>query len=60
MEVFRELDHFHKLSFAAYDNSVSKATVNVSMPVRRAFHRLHGHQAHFVQEAIHLKQRRSD
>ena len=60
MEAFRELDEFHKLSFAAYDNFVSMATVNVSMPVRRAWYRLHGHQAHFVQEAIHLKQRRSD
>lgn len=60
MEAFREADQFHKLSFAAYDNFVSKAAVNVSMPVRKACHRLRGHQAHFVQEAIHLKKRRSD
>lgn len=57
---FREADQFQKLSFAAYDNFVSKAAVNVSMPVRKAWHRLRGDQGLFLQESLHHKTRRSD
>jgi hypothetical protein len=59
-EAFRSAAEFYRLSLIAYDNCLSKATVNVSMPGRMAWHRLRGHEPHFLQKALHFKKRRSD
>jgi hypothetical protein len=59
-DAFRSAEEFYRLSLVAYDNFLSKATVNVSMQMRMAWHRLRGDQAHFLQEALHLKKRSSD
>ena len=49
---FPTMEKLYRVAMAAHDNFLSKATVNVSMQVRMAWHRLHGRKAHFVQELI--------
>ncbi len=41
---------YHKLVMAAHRNFVSKTSVNISMPVRAAWRRLHGLEVKFIQE----------
>lgn len=51
-DAFKTADQLYKIAVAAHGNFLSKATVNASMQVRRAWHRLHGHDARFVQEIV--------
>jgi len=51
---YQKAERHYKLAMAAHGNFLSKATVNVSMQVRSAWHRLHGHKAFFIQETVQL------
>ncbi len=42
----------HKLAMATHGNFLSQATINIGMQVRAAWRRLHGLEAHFVQDII--------
>lgn len=45
-------EHLYKLGMASRDNFLGKTTLNVSMQVRKAWHRLQGREAYFIQETI--------
>jgi hypothetical protein len=48
------VERYYKLAMAAHGNFLSKATINISMQARMAWHHLHGHKAIFVQETVQL------
>ena len=52
---FERADKFYKVAMAAHGNFLSKATINASMQVRKAWHLLHGRKARFVQEIVQLR-----
>ena len=41
---------YHKMVMSAHKNFVSKTSVNISMPVRAAWRRMHGLEVKFIQE----------
>jgi len=49
---YQAMEKLYRAAMATHGNFLSKATVNASMQVRMASHRLNGHKAHFVQELI--------
>lgn len=55
-------DNFHtglkmyQWAMAAYKNASSKATLNASMHIRRAWHRLDGRATYFVQDLMNIKE----
>jgi hypothetical protein len=51
-EDYQLMKRHYQLAMAAHGNFLSKATINASMQVRMASHRLQGRKAHFVQEMI--------
>ena len=46
---------FYKLAMAARANALSTGSINISMQVRATWRRLHGLEAHFLQDALHQK-----
>lgn len=46
---------FYKLAMAARANALSTASINISMQVRATWRRLHGLEAHFLQDALPQK-----
>lgn len=59
-EGYRIMERLYRGAMAAQGNFLSKATINASMQVRMASHRLQGRKAHFVQELIQLGKRETD
>jgi len=57
---YQTMEKLYRVAMAAYGNFRSKATINASMQVRMASHRLHGRKAHFVQELISPEKRETD
>lgn len=49
------LTQYYKLAIAARANALSTASINISMQVRATWRRLHGLDAHFLQEALPQK-----
>lgn len=49
---YQTMEKLYRVAMAAHGNFLSKATINASMQVRMASHRLQGRKAHFVQELI--------
>ena len=45
-------ERIYKLAIATRANALSTASINISMQVRAAWRRLHGLDAHFLQEAL--------
>lgn len=58
-ETVKTIEPVYKLSLVAADNFLSKTTINVSMQVQRARHRLRGREPRFIQEAVNLGKRRA-
>lgn len=48
-------ERIYKLAMATRANALSTASINISMQVRAAWRRLHGLDAHFLQEALPQK-----
>lgn len=48
----KKAEHFYKLVMATRANALSTASINISMQVRAAWRRLHGLDAHFLQDAL--------
>jgi len=46
------VERYYKLAMAAHGNFLSKATINVSMQARMAWHRLQGNKAIFIQQTV--------
>ena len=46
------VERIYKLAIATRANALSTASINISMQVRAAWRRLHGLDAHFLQEAL--------
>lgn len=46
------LTRYYKLAMAAHANALSSASINISMQVRATWRRLHGFDAHFLQESL--------
>ena len=46
------LSKHYKLAMAAHDNALSTASINISMHVRATWRRLHGLEAHFIQQVF--------
>jgi hypothetical protein len=42
----------YKLAMATHANALSTASINISMQVRATWRRLHGLDAHFIQQAL--------
>lgn len=57
---YRTMEKLYRVAMAAHGNFLSKATINASMQVRMASHRLQGSKAHFVQEMIKPGKGRAD
>lgn len=49
---YQSMEKLFRVAMAAHGNFLSKATINASMQIRMASHRLHGRKAHFIQELI--------
>jgi hypothetical protein len=49
---YHTMEKLYRVAMASHNNFLSKATINASMQVRMASHRLQGRKAHFVQELI--------
>lgn len=49
---YQIMEKLYRVAMAAHGNFLSKATINASMQVRMASHRLQGRKAHFVHELI--------
>lgn len=45
-------ERIYKLAIATHANALSTASINISMQVRAAWRRLHGLDAHFLQDAL--------
>ena len=45
----------YKLAMATRANALSTASINISMQVRASWRRLHGLEAHFLQDALPQK-----
>ena len=45
-------ERIYKLAIATRANALSTASINISMQVRAAWRRLHGLDAHFLQDAL--------
>ncbi|MDP2739387.1 MAG: hypothetical protein Q8O82_12000 [Pseudorhodobacter sp.] len=48
----KHLERYYKLAMATHDDAPSTASINISMQVRAAWRRLHGLDAHFLQEVL--------
>ena len=48
-------ERFYKFAMLAHTNALSTASINISMQVRAAWRRLHGLDAHFLQDALPQK-----
>jgi hypothetical protein len=59
-EDYAKIDELYRVAMAARGNFESKATINASMRVRKASHVLQGRSAHFVQELIQPRKRKTD
>ena len=59
-EGYQTMEKFYRVAMAAHRHFLSKATINASMHVRMASHRLHGDKAYFVQELIQLRKGKTD
>jgi hypothetical protein len=57
---YQAMEKLYRVAMATHGNFLSKATVNASMQIRMASHRLHGRKAHFVQELISPEKRETD
>jgi hypothetical protein len=57
---YAKLGELYRVAMAARGNFESKATINASMRVRKASHLLLGRSAHFVQELIQPRKRKTD
>ena len=57
---YAKLGELYRMAMAARGNFESKATINASMRVRKAWHLLQGRSAHFVQELIQPRKRKTD
>ncbi len=59
-EGYQTMERLYRVAMAARGNFLSKATINASMQVRMASHRLQGRKAYFVQEMIQPRKRETD
>jgi hypothetical protein len=59
-EDYAKIEQLFRVAMAARGNFESKATINASMRVRKASHLLQGRSAHFVQELIQPRKRKTD
>ena len=59
-EDYAKIEQLYRVAMAARGNFESKATINASMRVRKASHLLQGRSAHFVQELIQPRKRKTD
>lgn len=59
-EDYARIEQLYRVAMAARGNFESKATINASMRVRKASHLLQGRSAHFVQELIQPRKRKTD
>jgi hypothetical protein len=59
-EDYPKIEQLYRVAMAAWGNFESKATINASMRVRKASHLLQGRSAHFVQELIQPRKRKTD
>lgn len=57
---YQTTERLYRVAMAARNNFLSKATINLSMQVRMASHRLQGRKAYFVQEMIQPRKRDTD
>jgi len=57
---YQTLERLYQVAMAVRGNFLSKATINASMQVRMASHRLQGRKAYFVQEMIQPGKRETD
>ncbi len=57
---YAKLGELYRVAMAARGNFESKATINASMRVRKASHLMQGRSAHFVQELIQPRKRKTD
>jgi len=57
---YAKIEELFRVAMAARGNFESKATINASMRVRKASHLLLGRSAHFVQELIQPRKRKTD
>ena len=48
-------ERFYKFAMLAHENARSTASINISMHIRAAWRRLHGLDAHFLQDALPQK-----
>lgn len=48
-------ERIYKLAMATHANALSTASINISMQVRATWRRLHGLDAHFLQDALPQK-----
>jgi len=59
-EDYPKIEQLYRVAMAARGNFESKATINASMRVRKASHLLQGRSAHFVQDLIQPRKRKTD
>ena len=57
---YAKIEQLFRVAMAARGNFESKATINASMRVRKASHLLQGRSAHFVQDLIQPRKRKTD
>ena len=57
---YQIMEKRYRVAMATRRNFLSKATINASMQIRMALHRLQGRKAYFVQELIQLGKRETD